>query len=207
MKGFQRYALDERCLNLSLADVFNGKRLPPVFDAPVVRVKNIGVEKEVVYVAWPLETEDGLTQILRANGQLVWIGDNAIRPLHIAGGTKMGAECRGRGTVGSHLRLIPAFPSGIKPEPERNSSCLALAGLGGRSLERQEYSKALGLSYQAAQRFQRLARSLGHELDRGSVTWQRWVLAQLSADNFELPKPRRRFAWSNGRSVRQGSRL
>ena len=96
MKGFQRYALDERCLNLSLADVFNGKRLPPVFDAPVVRVKNIGVEKEVVYVAWPLETEDGLTQILRANGQLVWIGDNAIRPLHIAGGPRWAQRSRPR---------------------------------------------------------------------------------------------------------------
>ncbi len=90
MNGFQRYALDERCLNLSLVHVFNGKRLPPVFDAPVVGVKNIGVEKAVVYVAWPLKTENGFAQILRANGQLVWIGDNAIRPLHIAGGTQDG---------------------------------------------------------------------------------------------------------------------
>ncbi len=80
LKGFQFYALDERHLNLSPEDVFNGKRLPSVLDAPLVGAKRVGVEGEVIYVAWPLKTVNGFMQILRANGQLAWIGDNAIRP-------------------------------------------------------------------------------------------------------------------------------
>ncbi len=65
LKGFQCYALDERRLNLSPQDVSSGKRLPPVFDARLVGVKRVGVEGDVIYVAWPLKTVNGFTQILR----------------------------------------------------------------------------------------------------------------------------------------------
>jgi len=44
LKGFQCYALDERRLNLTPEDVLSGKRLPPVFDAPHVGAKKVGVE-------------------------------------------------------------------------------------------------------------------------------------------------------------------
>ena len=45
-----------------------------------------------MYVTWPLRTEYGFTQILRANGQLAWIADNAIRPLRKADGTQGGCK-------------------------------------------------------------------------------------------------------------------
>lgn len=92
LKGFQCYALDTQRLHLSPDDVFKGKGLPPVFDAPIVGAKKVGVESEIIYVAWPLRTENGFTQILRANGQLAWIADNAIRPLRKADGTQGGCK-------------------------------------------------------------------------------------------------------------------
>ena len=43
-------------------------------------------------MAWPLKTENGFTQILRANGQLAWIGANAIRPLRKGDGSPGGCK-------------------------------------------------------------------------------------------------------------------
>ncbi len=83
LKGFQCHALDEQRLNLSPQDVSSGKRLPPVFDARLVGVKRVGVEGDVIYVAWPLKPWMGLRR---------FFGNDAIRPLHKADGTQGG--CR-----------------------------------------------------------------------------------------------------------------
>ncbi len=162
---------------------------------------------EVIYVAWPLKAENGFTEILRANGKLARIGDNAIRQLRKDGGSLEAENCL-RARWSDHiLRLIPAFPSGI--EPERNSSCRAVAVLAGALLRgwpgdirrRSAYRIRVRSDFSGSR--DRWASTL--IADRG--TWERCALVRLSADNFWSPKPCRIFAWSNGRSVPEASGL
>ena len=95
MKGFQCHALDERRLNLSSEDVFNVKRLPSVLDPRLVGSKKVGVEGEVVYVAWHLKTVNGLTQILR---------QRPIRPQHKVDGTQGGCRLSRPQNGRNHIR-------------------------------------------------------------------------------------------------------
>ena len=49
-------------------DAWEGKGFPPVFKGPSEDSGKLGEASGVVYVAWPLQKENGFVQILRVDG-------------------------------------------------------------------------------------------------------------------------------------------
>jgi hypothetical protein len=53
----------------------------------------------VVYVAWPLQKQNGFVQILRFGGDIGWISGSMIRPLYREPGSKGGCTLSWRGDL------------------------------------------------------------------------------------------------------------
>ena len=87
LTGFQCFKLDEKALHITPDDAFAGRGLPRVFAEPSSSSKEIGSTGGIEYVAWPLKKQNGFMQILRVNGQLGWVIENAFIPLRKADGT------------------------------------------------------------------------------------------------------------------------
>jgi hypothetical protein len=87
LAGFQCYKIDEKGLHITPKDDFEGRGFPRVFAAPTSSSKQIGATSEIVYVAWPLVKQNGFLQILRLNGQLGWVAETTLIPMHKADGT------------------------------------------------------------------------------------------------------------------------
>ena len=56
-------------------DAWDGKGFPPVFKGPSEDSGKLGVASGVVYVAWPLQKQNGFVQILRFGGDVGWISE------------------------------------------------------------------------------------------------------------------------------------
>ena len=93
-KDFQCYGLNSKKLGLSAEDLYNGKGLPPAFAEPRADARKVGTEPGIIYVRYPLAIENGFVQILRRNGQIAWISEDAIRPLRRADGSIGGCTLR-----------------------------------------------------------------------------------------------------------------
>lgn len=95
--GYQCYHVDAERLKLTPGDLWVGKGMPPVLNGPSVDSGKLGVAPGVVYVAWPLQRQNGFVRTLRVGGQLGWISEDVIRPLYRAPGSTGGCTLSWRG--------------------------------------------------------------------------------------------------------------
>src|SRR3984957_18183504 len=72
LSGYQCYDIDAEVLKLTPEDAWEGKGFPPVFKGPSEDSGRLGAAGGVVYVAWPLQKQNGVVQILRAGGGIGW---------------------------------------------------------------------------------------------------------------------------------------
>jgi hypothetical protein len=70
LSGYQCYNLNTDVLKLTPDDLWAGKGLPPVFKGPSEDSGNLGAASGPVYVAWPLQKENGFVRTLRFAGSL-----------------------------------------------------------------------------------------------------------------------------------------
>jgi hypothetical protein len=92
LSGYQCYNIDVKKLGMTPEDAWSGKGFPPVFQDPSADSKKLGNLTGLVYVAWPLEVENGFVRIVRANGQGAWIARDVIRPLYKEPGSTGGCK-------------------------------------------------------------------------------------------------------------------
>jgi len=90
LSEFQCYKLDRERLRISDEDYRTGVGLPAVFAEPRADARKVGTEPGIVFVRRPLRIENGFAEILRRNGQLAWIADDAVRPMRKANGAEGG---------------------------------------------------------------------------------------------------------------------
>ncbi len=109
LSGFQCFKVDLEALHISSENAWAGKGFPPVFAIPDGSSKPIGSQLGLAYVTWPLKKQNGYVQILRANGQIGWVAENAVRPLRKADGT-VGGCTLSRGADG---RIISKLDPGV----------------------------------------------------------------------------------------------
>ena len=106
--GYQCYHLDAEALKLTPDDLWIGKGLPAVFKGPSEDSGKLGVASGLVYVAWPLQRENGFVRILRFGGEFGWISEAVIRPLYRDPGSKGGCTLAWNGRlIQAHLDLGP----------------------------------------------------------------------------------------------------
>jgi hypothetical protein len=99
LSGYQCYHIDAGALNLTRENAWDGKGFPPVFRGPSEDSGKLGVASGVVYVAWPLQKQNGFVQILRFGGDVGWISGSVIRPLYREPGSKGGCTLSWRGDL------------------------------------------------------------------------------------------------------------
>jgi hypothetical protein len=99
LSGYQCYIINAEALKLTPDDLWAGRGLPPVFKGPSEDSGKLGVAAFPVYVAWPLQREDGFVRILRFGGELGWISEGAIRPLYREPGSKGGCTLAWNGKL------------------------------------------------------------------------------------------------------------
>ena len=90
LSGYQCYNIDAEALKLTPEDAWEGKGFPPVFKGPSEDSGKLGVAAGLVYVAWPLQKENGFVRMLSLTGQIGWISESVIRPLYRDPGSKGG---------------------------------------------------------------------------------------------------------------------
>ena len=90
LSDFQCYKLDREKLGISDEEYRSGVGLPPVFAEPRADARKVGTEPGIVFVRYPLKIENGFAQVLRRNGAIAWISDDAVRPMRKANGTEGG---------------------------------------------------------------------------------------------------------------------
>ena len=69
LSGYQCYHIDAEALKLTPEDAWEGKGFPPVFKGPSEDSGKLGVASGLVYVAWPLQKDNGFVRILRFDGR------------------------------------------------------------------------------------------------------------------------------------------
>jgi hypothetical protein len=99
LSGYQCYDIDAEALKLTPEDAFNGKGFPPVFNGPSEDSSKLGVASGVVYVALPLQKQNGFVRILRFGGEVGWISEAVIRPLYRDPGSKGGCTLSWHGNL------------------------------------------------------------------------------------------------------------
>jgi hypothetical protein len=99
LSGYQCYHIDAEALKLTPEDAWEGKGFPSVFKGPSEESGKLGVAAGVVFVAWPLQKENGFVQILRIGGDIGWISGSVIRPLYRDPGSKGGCILSWRGNL------------------------------------------------------------------------------------------------------------
>jgi hypothetical protein len=95
--GYQCYHIDARALKLTPDEAWSGKRFPPVFKEPSETSDRLGVASGIVYVAWPLQRQNGFVKIARIGGKLGWISADLVRPLYREPGSSGGCTLSWRG--------------------------------------------------------------------------------------------------------------
>ncbi|HWY81029.1 MAG TPA: hypothetical protein VNY10_03655 [Roseiarcus sp.] len=95
--GYQCYHIDAQALKLTSDDAWSGKGFPPVFTEPSEASDRLGVASGIVYVAWPLQQENGFVKTVRIGGELGWISADVVRPLYREPGSKGGCTLLWRG--------------------------------------------------------------------------------------------------------------
>jgi hypothetical protein len=92
LSGYQCYNIDVKKLGLTREGAWSGRGFPPIFQEASADSKKLGNLTGLVYVAWPLEVQNGFVRIVRANGQLAWIARDVIRPLYKEPGSTGGCK-------------------------------------------------------------------------------------------------------------------
>jgi hypothetical protein len=90
LSGYQCYHIDAAALKLTAEDAWEGKGFPSMFDGPSADSGKLGVASGLVYVAWPLQKENGFVRVLSFGGDVGWISEAVIRPLYRDPGSKGG---------------------------------------------------------------------------------------------------------------------
>src|ERR1700678_1790788 len=98
LSGYQCYHVDDEALKLTPDDLWIGKGSPPVFKGPSEDSGKLGVASGLVYVAWPLQRQNGFVRTLFIDGDLGWISEGAIRPLYREPGSKGGCRLAWHGS-------------------------------------------------------------------------------------------------------------
>jgi hypothetical protein len=99
LSGYECYNIDAEALKLTPEDAWEAKGFPPVFKGPSADSGKLGVAGGLVFVAWPLQKQNGFVQILRFNGEIGWISGSVIRPLYRDPGSKGGCTLSWRGNL------------------------------------------------------------------------------------------------------------
>jgi hypothetical protein len=99
LSGYQCYHLDAEALKLTPDDIWSGKGFPPVFKGPSEDSGKLGEAAGIVYVAWPLQKENGFVRTMQFGGQLGWISESVIRPLYRDPGSKGGCTLKWHGNL------------------------------------------------------------------------------------------------------------
>ena len=99
LSGYQCYNIDAEALKLTPEDAWDGKGFPPVFKGPSEESGKLGIASGLVYVAWPLQKQNGFVQILRLGGDIGWISGSVIRPLYREPGSKGGCTLSWNGNL------------------------------------------------------------------------------------------------------------
>jgi hypothetical protein len=118
LSGYQCYAIDVQKIGISRDDAWAGRGFPPVFDAPRADANRIGVSPAVVYVAWPLDTENGFVRVLRGTGKIGWLSADAIRPLYHASGSSGGCVLSWNGDR-IQVHLNPGTKAWLWPDHDK----------------------------------------------------------------------------------------
>jgi hypothetical protein len=92
LSRYQCYNIDVKKLGLTREDAWSGRGFPPIFEEATADSKKLGNLTGLVYVAWPLDIENGFARIIRANGQPAWIARDVIRPLYKDPGSPGGCK-------------------------------------------------------------------------------------------------------------------
>ena len=116
LSGYECYSIDERVLKLTPEDAWAGKGFPPVFKGPSEESGKLGGAGGVVYVAWPLQKQNGFVRILQAGGQIGWISESVIRPLYRDPGSKGGCTLKWHGNL-IQFYLDPGAKGWLFPKP------------------------------------------------------------------------------------------
>jgi hypothetical protein len=99
LSGYQCYNLNADVLKLTPDDLWAGRGLPSVFKGPSEDSGKLGVASGPVYLAWPLQRDNGFVRILRFGGDLGWISEAVIRPLYREPGSKGGCTLSWNGKL------------------------------------------------------------------------------------------------------------
>jgi len=92
LSGYQCYNIDVKKLGLTREDAWSGRGFPSIFQEASADSKKLGNLTGLVYVAWPLDVQNGFVRIVRANGQVAWIARDVIRPLYKEPGSTGGCK-------------------------------------------------------------------------------------------------------------------
>src|SRR3984957_17468658 len=82
LSGYECYHIYAEALKLTQEDAWDGKGFPPVFRGPSENSGKLGVASGVVYVAWPLQKQNGFVQIPMFAGVGGWMSGAMIRLLY-----------------------------------------------------------------------------------------------------------------------------
>jgi hypothetical protein len=115
LSGYQCYDIDAEVLKLTPEDAWEGKGFPPVFKGPSEDSGKLGAAGGVVYVAWPLQKQNGFVQILRAGGDIGWISGSVIRPLYRDPGSQGGCSLSWHGNL-IQFALDPGAKAWLFPD-------------------------------------------------------------------------------------------
>jgi hypothetical protein len=115
LSEYQCYDIDAKVLKLTPEDAWEGKGFPPVFKGPSEDSGELGAAGGVVYVAWPLQKQNGFVQILRAGGDIGWISGSVIRPLYRDPGSKGGCSLSWHGNL-IQFALDPGAKAWLFPD-------------------------------------------------------------------------------------------
>ena len=77
-----------------------------MFKGPSEDSGKLGVASGLVYVAWPLQRENGFVRILRFGGELGWISEGVIRPLYREPGSKGGCTLSWSGRLIQFISIL-----------------------------------------------------------------------------------------------------
>ena len=103
--GFQCAGINIQELHLTPDDLRTGVGFPWIKDAPRREANDIAQISSIIYVAWPIDQQNGFTKTMTYNGRIGWLDEKAIRPLRRADGTTGGCTLfrRSDGRVMFHL--------------------------------------------------------------------------------------------------------
>ena len=96
VSGYQCYNIDAESVEVDAGGAWDGKGFPPVFKGPSEESGKFGVASGLVYVAWPLQKQNGFVQMLEVwRGRRMDLGVCDQAAISRAWDLKVAVRCRG----------------------------------------------------------------------------------------------------------------